>query len=180
MFKQIFFFPSTKENFLRKIDHLAVVIDGTYTRFKESANNKFQYSCWSGQKKDLLIKPFVISGGCDLVVGSGLANDSGLAGGFGLVVGSGLATAGSGLSLASAGLDSGSVFANGFGLATVGSDNDGRLVSGCNLSSGSGFTCAFDLATVFNSSSDEFVFLKSSGVFKGRSTVFSKKLLFLI
>ncbi|CAF1002651.1 unnamed protein product [Brachionus calyciflorus] len=41
-------------------DDLAVVIDGTYTRLEKSANNKFQYSCWSGQKKDLLIKPFVI------------------------------------------------------------------------------------------------------------------------
>ncbi|CAF0983415.1 unnamed protein product, partial [Brachionus calyciflorus] len=49
-----------KQLFDLEHDQLAVVIDGTYTRLEKSANNKFQYSCWSGQKKDLLIKPFII------------------------------------------------------------------------------------------------------------------------
>lgn len=41
-------------------DILTIVADGTYCRLEKSANNNFQYCCWSGQKKDLLIKPFVI------------------------------------------------------------------------------------------------------------------------
>ena len=29
-------------------------------RLEKSANNQFQYNCWSQQKMDLLIKPFII------------------------------------------------------------------------------------------------------------------------
>lgn len=43
-----------------KPDDLAIVVDGSYTRIEKSANNKFQYNTWSGQKKDLLIKPFIM------------------------------------------------------------------------------------------------------------------------
>jgi hypothetical protein len=39
---------------------LAIIVDSTYTRLEKSANNQFQYSCWSQQKMDLLIKPFII------------------------------------------------------------------------------------------------------------------------
>ena len=39
---------------------LSVVVDATYTRLEKSANNEFQYNCWSQQKMGLLIKPFVI------------------------------------------------------------------------------------------------------------------------
>ena len=39
---------------------LAIVVDGTYTRLEKSSNNEFQYLCWSQQKMDLLIKPFII------------------------------------------------------------------------------------------------------------------------
>jgi hypothetical protein len=41
-------------------DQLVVVVDGSYTRCEKSSNNKFQYNCWSEQKKDLLIKPFIV------------------------------------------------------------------------------------------------------------------------
>jgi len=41
-------------------DDLAVVVDATYTRLEKSSNNSFQYSSWSQQKKDLLIKPFLV------------------------------------------------------------------------------------------------------------------------
>jgi hypothetical protein len=39
---------------------LAIVADATYTRVEKSSNNDFQYRCWSQQKMDLLIKPFLI------------------------------------------------------------------------------------------------------------------------
>ena len=41
-------------------DDLAIVVDATYTRLEKSSNNSFQYSSWSQQKKDLLIKPFLV------------------------------------------------------------------------------------------------------------------------
>lgn len=44
---------------LKKHD-LAVIVDSTYTRLEKSSNNQFQYNCWSQQKMDLLIKPFII------------------------------------------------------------------------------------------------------------------------
>jgi hypothetical protein len=44
---------------LKKKD-LAIIVDSTYTRLEKSANNQFQYNCWSQQKMDLLIKPFLI------------------------------------------------------------------------------------------------------------------------
>jgi hypothetical protein len=43
-----------------KEDQLAVFVDATYTRLEKSSNNEFQYKCWSMQKMDLLIKPFII------------------------------------------------------------------------------------------------------------------------
>lgn len=49
-----------KNLFDLKSDDLVIVIDGTYTRLEKSANNQFQYSCWSSQKKDSLVKPFII------------------------------------------------------------------------------------------------------------------------
>ena len=44
---------------LKKND-LAIFADATYTRLEKSANNEFQYRCWSQQKLDLLVKPFLI------------------------------------------------------------------------------------------------------------------------
>lgn len=41
-------------------DVLAIVVDATYNRLEKSANNQFQYKCWSQQKMDLLIKPFIV------------------------------------------------------------------------------------------------------------------------
>ncbi len=41
-------------------DHLAIVCDASYTRLEKSSNNSFQYACWSQQKLDLLVKPFII------------------------------------------------------------------------------------------------------------------------
>lgn len=41
-------------------DELVLVADGTYCRIEKSADNEFQYNTYSGQKKDSLIKPFVI------------------------------------------------------------------------------------------------------------------------
>jgi hypothetical protein len=41
-------------------EELAVVVDATYCRLEKSANNEFQYKCWSQQKMDLLAKPFII------------------------------------------------------------------------------------------------------------------------
>ncbi|CAF0949606.1 unnamed protein product [Brachionus calyciflorus] len=43
-----------------KEDEIAVICDGTYTRLEKSSNNEFQYRCWSVQKTDSLIKPFII------------------------------------------------------------------------------------------------------------------------
>jgi hypothetical protein len=42
------------------VDTLAVIADGTYTRLEKSANNEFQYSSFSKQKTDHLIKPFIM------------------------------------------------------------------------------------------------------------------------
>jgi hypothetical protein len=36
------------------------VVDGSYARIEKSSNNDFQYSTYSQQKKDSLIKPFII------------------------------------------------------------------------------------------------------------------------
>ena len=41
-------------------DSLAIIADGTYTRLEKSANNEFQYSSYSSQKLDNLIKPFIL------------------------------------------------------------------------------------------------------------------------
>ena len=41
-------------------DHLAIVCDATYTRLETNANNSVQYASYSQQKKDSLIKPFLI------------------------------------------------------------------------------------------------------------------------
>ena len=41
-------------------DSISIFVDATYCRLEKSANNQFQYDCWSGQKIDLLIKPFII------------------------------------------------------------------------------------------------------------------------
>ncbi|CAF0938030.1 unnamed protein product [Brachionus calyciflorus] len=43
-----------------KDDEMAIICDGTYTRLEKSSNNEFQYRCWSVQKTDSLIKPFII------------------------------------------------------------------------------------------------------------------------
>ena len=51
---------TTTELFDMKEDDLAIFADATYTRLEKSANNMFQYNCWSQQKMDLLIKPFLI------------------------------------------------------------------------------------------------------------------------
>ena len=39
---------------------IAIIADATYIRLEKSFNNEFQYKSWSGQKKDSLIKPFLI------------------------------------------------------------------------------------------------------------------------
>lgn len=39
---------------------ISIFVDATYCRLEKSANNQFQYDCWSGQKMDLLIKPFIV------------------------------------------------------------------------------------------------------------------------
>lgn len=39
---------------------LSIVVDGTYTRCEKSADNQFQYNSYSDQKKDSLIKPFLV------------------------------------------------------------------------------------------------------------------------
>jgi hypothetical protein len=41
-------------------EELAIIVDATYCRLEKSANNEFQYKCWSQQKMDLLTKPFII------------------------------------------------------------------------------------------------------------------------
>lgn len=51
---------TTKILFNMNDNDLAIIVDGTYTRLEKSANNQFQYYCWSQQKLDLLIKPFLI------------------------------------------------------------------------------------------------------------------------
>lgn len=51
---------STKTLHELEDDALAIVVDATYNRLEKSANNQFQYKCWSQQKMDLLIKPFII------------------------------------------------------------------------------------------------------------------------
>jgi hypothetical protein len=51
---------TTSELHSMKEDQLAVFVDGTYNRLEKSSNNDFQYKCWSMQKMDLLIKPFII------------------------------------------------------------------------------------------------------------------------
>jgi hypothetical protein len=52
---------STNELLQLKSTDLAVFVDGTYTRLEKSSNNQFQYNCWSQQKMDLLMKPFLIT-----------------------------------------------------------------------------------------------------------------------
>lgn len=51
---------SAKKLFNLRNKYLAVVADGTYCRCEKSNNNSFQYHTYSGQKKDSLIKPFLI------------------------------------------------------------------------------------------------------------------------
>jgi hypothetical protein len=51
---------TTTELHCMKQDELAVFADATYNRLEKSSNNNFQYNCWSVQKMDLLIKPFII------------------------------------------------------------------------------------------------------------------------
>jgi hypothetical protein len=53
--------PSIIELYNLKKDELAVIADATYCRLEKSANNEFQYKCWSQQKIDLLLKPFIIT-----------------------------------------------------------------------------------------------------------------------
>jgi hypothetical protein len=52
---------TTKELFQLKNTDLAIFVDGTYAKLEKSSNNQFQYNCWSQQKMDLLIKPFLIT-----------------------------------------------------------------------------------------------------------------------
>jgi hypothetical protein len=40
---------------------LAIVVDGSYIRIEKSLNNNFQYLTYSEQKKDNLLKPFLIT-----------------------------------------------------------------------------------------------------------------------
>ena len=35
-------------------DVLVIIVDGTYCRLQKSANNEFQYSCWSNKKKSFI------------------------------------------------------------------------------------------------------------------------------
>lgn len=51
---------TAKELYNINNDTLAIVVDATYTRLEKSSNNDFQYSTWSQQKMDLLIKPFTV------------------------------------------------------------------------------------------------------------------------
>ena len=51
---------TTIELFSLEKDDLAIFVDATFTRLEKSANNQFQYNCWSQQKMDLLIKPFIV------------------------------------------------------------------------------------------------------------------------
>lgn len=52
--------PMSVELYGLKDDDLIIVCDGTYTPIEKSANNDFQYKSYSSQKKDLLMKPFII------------------------------------------------------------------------------------------------------------------------
>ena len=52
---------TTKELFQLKSSDLVIFVDGTYARLEKSSNKQFQYNCWSQQKMDLLIKPFLIT-----------------------------------------------------------------------------------------------------------------------
>jgi hypothetical protein len=45
----------------RLVDTLAIVVDGTYIRIEKSFNNEFQYKTYSEQKKQNLLKPFLIT-----------------------------------------------------------------------------------------------------------------------
>jgi hypothetical protein len=51
----------TNQLFNLKDDELAIVADGTYGRCEKSSNNDFQYKTYRSQKKDSLIKPFIVS-----------------------------------------------------------------------------------------------------------------------
>lgn len=51
----------TTELFKLNKNTICMLADGTYTRLEKSFNNQFQYDSWSEQKKDLLIKPFLIT-----------------------------------------------------------------------------------------------------------------------
>jgi hypothetical protein len=53
----------TKEQMIFQLKNtdLAIFVDGTYAKLEKSSNNQFQYNCWSQQKMDLLIKPFLIT-----------------------------------------------------------------------------------------------------------------------
>ncbi len=50
---------TTELHQLRK-NELAIFADASYTRLEKSFNNQFQYYCWSQQKMDLLMKPFIL------------------------------------------------------------------------------------------------------------------------
>ena len=61
--KEFFLFHNnitTNELHNLKRDDLAIFADGTYCRCEKSSNNQVQYDCYSDQKKDSLIKPFLI------------------------------------------------------------------------------------------------------------------------
>lgn len=47
---------------------LAIVVDGTYTRCEKSADNQFQYNSYSEQKKDSLVKPFLVCTGDGYII----------------------------------------------------------------------------------------------------------------
>jgi hypothetical protein len=51
---------TAKTLFDLKDDDLVIVVDGSYARIEKSSNNDFQYSTYSQQKKDSLVKPFLI------------------------------------------------------------------------------------------------------------------------
>jgi hypothetical protein len=51
----------TQELFQLNEDDLCLIADGSYTRIEKSNNNAFQYNTWSEQKKDSLMKPFIVS-----------------------------------------------------------------------------------------------------------------------
>lgn len=51
---------SVRELHKLKENDLAIFADATYCRLEKSSNNQFQYLCWSQQKMDHLLKPFII------------------------------------------------------------------------------------------------------------------------